>query len=144
MLLLRDRLTNCDVGITVHSWQLHWGPATLDRWPAHLALRSAASRSAMPPRRPDDLLRATDERLVPGDGVADLAGLVRTLDRIGYSGPITVEAINAELIARHDPVALARILGDAARAVIARARHEPDDHDDFDDQPLADKELEHG
>ena len=80
--------------------------------------------------------RATyDGRLVPGEGAADLVGLVRTLDRIGYAGPFTVEAINAELIARYDPVTLARILGDATRAVIARARdHDPRNDDDHNDR----------
>ena len=67
-----------------------------------------------PAERPDDLLRATYEgRLVPGDGAADLVGAVRALDRIGYAGPLTVEVINAEAIARVDPVTLARRLGDA-------------------------------
>ena len=49
-------------------------------------------------------------------------GLLRTLDAIGYAGPLTVEAINADLIASHDPVQLAQLLADATRAVRAEAR----------------------
>ena len=59
---------------------------------------------------------------MPGEGAADLTGLIGTLDAIGYDGPITVEAINADLIAATDPVDLAVRLGDATRAVIAQAR----------------------
>jgi sugar phosphate isomerase/epimerase len=124
VLAVRALLPDHDVGITVDAWQLHWGPSTLtdlDATPAG-AIRCVQVDDA-PATRPTDLLRATYEgRLVPGEGAADLVGLVQSLDRIGYRGPLTVEAINAELIATHDPVALARILGDATRAVVARAR----------------------
>ena len=76
-----------------------------------------------PAERPDDFGRATYEgRLVPGDGAADLTGLIGTLDAIGYDGPITVEAINADLIAATDPVDLAILLGNATRAVVAASR----------------------
>ena len=51
---------------------------------------------------------------MPGEGAADLTGLIGTLDAIGFNGPITVEAINADLIAATDPVDLAIRLGDAA------------------------------
>ena len=46
---------------------------------------------------------------------------LRTLDGIGYDGPLTVEAINAELIAEHEPIELARLLADATRAVRSAA-----------------------
>ena len=59
---------------------------------------------------------------MPGEGAADLTGLIGTLDAIGYDGPITVEAINDDLIAATDPVDLAVRLGDATRAVVAQAR----------------------
>ena len=76
-----------------------------------------------PAVRPDDFGRATySGRLVPGEGAADLGGLIGTLDAIGYDGPLTVEAINEDLIATNDPVDLAVRLGDATRAVVAAAR----------------------
>ena len=56
-LAVRDRLPDRDVGITVDSWQLHWGPATLD---SLADAPSAAIRCVQiddaPPQRPPDLL----------------------------------------------------------------------------------------
>jgi sugar phosphate isomerase/epimerase len=128
-LAVRALLPDHDVGVTVDTWQLHWGPSTgaeLAAAPGE-AIRCVQVDDA-PAARPEDLLRATYEgRLVPGDGAADLVGAVRALDRIGYPGPLTVEVINADLIARGDPIALGRRLGDATRAVVGRARRETGD-----------------
>jgi sugar phosphate isomerase/epimerase len=126
---VRALLPNHDVGVTVDTWQLHWGPSTVAELAAAPgeAIRCVQVDDA-PAERPEDLLRATYEgRLVPGDGAADLVGAVRALDRIGYRGPLTVEVINADLIARGDPIALGRRLGDATRAVVGRARRETGD-----------------
>ena len=112
------------VGLTVDAWQMHWEPSNLEAL-AHVdgARVHCVQLDDAPAARPPDLLRATyDGRLIPGEGAANLVGLIRTLDAIGYRGPLTVETINAELIASHDPVVLARKLGDATRAVIAMAR----------------------
>ena len=109
LVAVRALLPPRDVGITVDAWQIHWGPSTL----ADLAgIPGAAVFSVQlddaPAVRPDDFGRATySGRLVPGEGAADLAGLIGTLDAIGYDGPITVEAINEDLIAATDPVDLA-------------------------------------
>ena len=123
-LAVRALLPSREVGVTVDAWQIHWGPSTLD----DLArVRGAAVFCVQiddaPAERPDDFARATYEgRLVPGAGAADLTGLIRTLDAIGYDGPITVEAINADLIATTDAVELAVLLGNATRQVVAAAR----------------------
>jgi sugar phosphate isomerase/epimerase len=124
LVAVRALLPHHEIGITVDAWQLHWGPSTLSEL---AAVPSAAVYSVQlddaPAERPDDFGRATYEgRLVPGEGAADLTGLLRTLDQIGYDGPITVEAINAGLIAATDPCDLAVRLGDATRAVIAQSR----------------------
>lgn len=124
VMAVRELLPHRDVGVTVDAWQLHWGPsnlADLARVPGG-AVRTVQLDDA-PAERPDDFQRATYEgRLIPGDGAADLVGLVRTLDAIGYEGPLTVEAINADLIAAHDPVDLAAKLATATRAVVTQAR----------------------
>ena len=124
VMAVRALLPHRDVGITVDAWQLHWGPsgiADLARVPGGV-VRTVQLDDA-PAERPDDFQRATYEgRLVPGVGDADLVGLVRTLDAIGYAAPLTVEAITADLIAAHDPVDLAVMLATATRAVVARAR----------------------
>jgi sugar phosphate isomerase/epimerase len=117
-------LPHRDLGITVDAWQLHWGPSTIGELAAVRGSEVASVQlDDAPAERPDDFGRATYEgRLVPGAGAADLVGLLRTLDAIGYAGPLTVEAINADLIANHDPVELAQLLADATRAVRADAR----------------------
>jgi sugar phosphate isomerase/epimerase len=127
LLAVRARLGGRDVGVTVDAWQIHWGPSTL----ADLARVPGAAVFCVqiddaPADRPDDFGRATYEgRLVPGEGAADLTSLIGVLDAIGYDGPLTVEAINADLIAAHDPVDLAIHLGTATRAVVATARAAP-------------------
>ncbi len=124
LLAVRALLPSRDIGVTVDAWQIHWGPSTL----ADLsAVPGAAVFSVQlddaPEERPEDFGRATySGRLVPGEGAADLTGLIGTLDSIGYDGPITVEAINEDLIAATDPVDLAIRLGDATRAVVAKSR----------------------
>jgi sugar phosphate isomerase/epimerase len=124
VMAVRSLLPHHDVGITVDAWQLHWGPssvADLARVPG--AAVHTVQLDDAPAERPDDFQRATYEgRLVPGEGAADLVGLVRTLDTIGYAGPLTVEAINADLVAAHDPADLAVMLATATRAVVTRAR----------------------
>jgi sugar phosphate isomerase/epimerase len=124
LLELRALLPHRRIGITVDAWQLHWGPSTiaeLTEVPGSAVF--SVQLDDAPAQRPDDFSRATYEgRLVPGEGAADLVGLLRTLDAIGYSRPLTVEAINADLIAAHNPVELARLLADATRSVIERSR----------------------
>jgi sugar phosphate isomerase/epimerase len=126
---LLGALPHRDLGITVDAWQLHWGPSTVGEL---AGFRGADVYSVQlddaPAERPDDFGRATYEgRLVPGTGAADLVGLLRVLDRIGFTGPLTVETINADLIASRDPIALACLLADATRAVRAAARTDPTD-----------------
>ncbi len=124
LVAVRALLPHRDVGITVDAWQIHWGPSTVEELAdvPGTAVFSVQLDDA-PAVRPDDFGRATYEgRLVPGEGAADLTGLLRTLDTIGYDGPVTVEAINADLIAATGPLDLARRLADATRAVIARSR----------------------
>jgi len=37
------------------------------------------------------------ERLLPGDGIIDLAAFLQSLDKIGYDGPVSVETFDSEL-----------------------------------------------
>ena len=105
-LAVRALLPHHDVGVTVDTWQLHWGPSTIAdlaaapgdgdplragrrraggaaRRPAPRHLRGAA-RARRRGRRPR---RAWSGRSTPS----------------GTAGPLTVEVINAELIARARP-----------------------------------------
>ena len=58
------------------------------------------------------------ERLLPGDGVIDLAAFLGALKAIGYDGPVAVETFNKEISALgHDEAA--RRTAEAVRAVMA-------------------------
>jgi sugar phosphate isomerase/epimerase len=60
------------------------------------------------------------QRLLPGEGAAQVVEIVQTLDAIGCNAPIGVEVFSDELNAM-DPVDAARLVADATRRVLARA-----------------------
>jgi sugar phosphate isomerase/epimerase len=65
----------------------------------------------------------TQHRLLPGDGVFDLPGAVRALDRIGalrWVGPEVISPVTEAM----PPVEAARVAGDRVRELIARVRSE--------------------
>lgn len=45
---------------------------------------------------PSERLTGLDRRVLPGDGVADLRGIISTLHGLAYKGPFSVELFNAE------------------------------------------------
>jgi 2-keto-myo-inositol isomerase len=45
---------------------------------------------------PSERLTGLDQRVLPGDGVADLRGIISTLHGLAYKGPFSVELFNAE------------------------------------------------
>jgi sugar phosphate isomerase/epimerase len=62
---------------------------------------------------PDPRVDSHDDRLLPGEGVIDLVGLIRTLDGIGSTAPFGVEIASAEL--RGQPAA--RVAADSLQAL---------------------------
>lgn len=51
-----------------------------------------------PPSTPDSLAQESRSgRLLPGEGAVDTAGMLAVLDRIGYTGPLTIEVLSASL-----------------------------------------------
>ncbi len=70
----------------------------------------------------DDPIEETmRRRLLPGEGAIDLVGIARILDEQGAPAPIGVE-IFSDALAALPAKEVARRAGDAARAVLARAR----------------------
>jgi sugar phosphate isomerase/epimerase len=61
-------------------------------------------------------------RLVPGEGDIDLVGLMRLLDEIGSPAPRCVEVFSDKLLSQGSPGEIAVLMGDAIRAIRARAR----------------------
>lgn len=110
-------------GVVVDSWHHFRGAndvGQLRALPGELVVSVQLSDAPAEPDGPPagESMRA---RLAPGDGAIDLVSLVRALDAIGSNAPIGVEVFSRALAAL-PPAAVARRLGDAARAVLAEAR----------------------
>ena len=114
--------------VLVDSWHHHSSGSSPSPCRASPAPRSPPSRSTT--RRLGSGGRSSTpsmhERLPPGRGVIDLVGLVRTLREAGSAAPLTVEVFNDELWADHPPDALAQLLGESARALMAEASERND------------------
>jgi sugar phosphate isomerase/epimerase len=95
-LVLRDA---AGVGIvldTLHLLRSGCAPAELESLDAtDIACVQLADGSARPERPLAEESRAG--RLLPGAGAADLAGYGAALDRIGYTGPVSIEVLSATL-----------------------------------------------
>lgn len=113
-----------NAGLTVDTWHLARIPDGLARLVASgarvVALQISDSPAASVPEA--DYMTATmTKRLVPGDGELDLTGFVRAMDAIGCDAPLGAE-VWSEKLASAPPVAVARRVGDAMRALRAAAR----------------------
>jgi len=113
-----------NAGLMIDAIHFHRGPSTLAQLAASDGARILGVQLCDAPARPvlDDLaMDSLHHRLPPGDGVIALVELVRGLDAAGYTGPIGVEVFSDALAGR--PAAeVGRLVGDATRAVLARAR----------------------
>jgi len=69
------------------------------------------------PATPDPLAQTDEDRVQPGDGIADLPRVIANLRTIGYRGPLSLELFNRELWGR-DPVDVARLGLDRVRALV--------------------------
>jgi 2-keto-myo-inositol isomerase len=71
---------------------------------------------------PYEKLLSMDQRLFPGDGVCDTAGVLRTLYQAGYEGPFSVELFNSEFLG-WDPVNFAKAAKEKTEAVMEEYFH---------------------
>lgn len=118
-----DKTGRANVGVLVDTWHVHWGAADID------SLRAVDGQMVhgiqfndAPAEQPADLLWATRyERLVPGEGAADLVGMTRAFRATGVTCPLTIEVFNQQLLDREGPEAFAKRLADATRGVLERA-----------------------
>jgi 2-keto-myo-inositol isomerase len=69
------------------------------------------------PATPDPLAQNDADRVLPGDGIADLPRVIANLRTIGYRGPLSLELFNRELWGR-DPVDVARLGLERVRALV--------------------------
>jgi sugar phosphate isomerase/epimerase len=110
-------------GLMIDTW--HWfraGPdeATLRAIPPgkiHILQISDA-----PAEPQGELLDETmNHRMLPGEGDADLVGLIRILDEMG-AHPLVAPEVFSRVLTRLGPEAMAERVGQATRAVLVRAR----------------------
>jgi 2-keto-myo-inositol isomerase len=69
------------------------------------------------PATPDPLTQSDSDRVMVGDGIADLPRVIANLRSIGYRGPISLELFNRELW-EQDPTEVARLGLDRIRELI--------------------------
>jgi 2-keto-myo-inositol isomerase len=63
---------------------------------------------------------ADKHRVYPGDGIAPLPQLLRSLQKIGYNGPLSIELFNPDYY-RQDPVVVAQTALNKTRSVMKQA-----------------------
>ena len=109
-----------NVGVTLDAWHWHHSGGTA----ADVAAASAArivhvhvsDARAMAPEAVQD-----DMRLLPGEGIIDLVGFFRALDRIGYRGGVSPETIGPRIPDTMPPEESARLALEATRTVMRRS-----------------------
>ncbi|MDI2129696.1 sugar phosphate isomerase/epimerase family protein [Yinghuangia seranimata] len=98
-------------GVVVDSWHVFNGPETLEGLAAlpleELAYVQVDDHPHALPADADLYTECMERRVMPGDGVFDLAGFRGVLDGIGFDGVVSVEVINPALAAA-GPAAFAR------------------------------------
>jgi sugar phosphate isomerase/epimerase len=112
-------------GLLVDSWHCARSTTTLADLaaiPGDRVLGVQLSDAPAEPAYPEITEETMRARLLPGDGVADVVEIVRTLDRIGCQAPIGAEIISDDLAAM-DASEAARRAADATRRVLAEAAH---------------------
>ena len=110
-------------GITVDAWHFHRSGSTLESLRAVPGDRVHAVQlcDALPHPLPDPWAELMTQRLLPGEGVIDLAGLIATLDAIGCTASTGIEVFHA----RQADQTLAQTAQDwvtSTQAVLATAR----------------------
>jgi sugar phosphate isomerase/epimerase len=108
-------------GILLDTW--HWqrqpgGPAVdvLRSIPGERILYVQVCDAAAAPAGDDVMGEAMTNRLLPGEGAVDFAGLFDVLRDIGASPFVATEIFNPALVAEQGPVGAAMAMADAARA----------------------------
>jgi sugar phosphate isomerase/epimerase len=109
-------------GVLIDAWHYFRGAADPDQLraipPDHVVVIQLDDAGPAEGDAWEDTIR---RRLLPGEGEFDLAGLLRLLDDIGVTAPISVEIMSDQLSGL-PAVEVARRAHDAATTVLSRAR----------------------
>jgi sugar phosphate isomerase/epimerase len=109
-----------DLGLMLDAWHVHWGPGSFADVEELAGERvSGVQLNDAPAREPDDLGWATRyQRGVPGEGVMDLSGLLKSLEDIGCRAPLCIEVFDSRRLERLGVTEFARLLADATRQLL--------------------------
>jgi sugar phosphate isomerase/epimerase len=118
-----ERAGRANGAVMVDVWHTFRGPTDEAQLRALPAERIGSVQLNDAPARPwDDLVAETmRDRRLPGEGDAPLVEWLRILDGCGLAAPLGVEVFS-EALRRAPPEQVGRRCGEAARAVLARAR----------------------
>lgn len=121
-----DRADRPGSGVMVDSWHVFRGATTEEDLRAIPGERICGIQLNDAPAEPmeNPVEETLHHRLVPGEGAIDLVGLVRLLDEVGSPAPRSVEVFSDALLASGTPAEISVRVGDAVRAIRARARGE--------------------
>lgn len=112
-----------NLGLLVDTWHVHFGaaqPSGLATTPPGLFLGLQLNDG--PEERPADYAHATRyRRLAPGEGAADLVGIIRALRSAGAHCPVTVEVFDQERLERMGRQRWAELLATSARRTLEQA-----------------------
>lgn len=111
-----------NLGLLVDTWHVHFGAAQLSELattPPHLFLGLQLNDG--PADRPPDYAHATRyRRMPPGEGAADLVGIIGAMRSAGASCPVTVEVFNQDLLEQMGVRRWAEMLATSARQTLER------------------------
>jgi sugar phosphate isomerase/epimerase len=109
--------------ICLDTWAVHYGAIDLAQLQLEAARVATVQINDAPATPPEDLRHATRyHRLVPGDGTADLGGIVRALRSGGGEAPLVAEVFNDEQLAAVGVEAFARRLYSTVKAIDTAAQ----------------------
>ena len=119
-----DRVDRPNAGIMLDAIHFFRGANDFAQLEAVAGARIFGVQLCDAPERPvlDDLAQdSLHNRLLPGEGSIPLLRMVKTLDQIGYPGPMGAEVFSDALNER-PAQEVGRVVGEATRALLARAR----------------------
>ena len=108
-----------NVGLTLDAWHWHHAGGTVADIERAGRDRIVVVHFDDAPNLPPDQIR-DNQRLLPGEGVIDLTGFLRALDKIGYSDSLSVEVFGRGL-KEMPPEASAKLCLESGRAAFKKA-----------------------
>jgi 2-keto-myo-inositol isomerase len=116
---LLDQMNRDNVGWLLDFYHFHVADPSLESLAKADASRLLLVHINDVKNLPYERLVSLDQRLFPGDGLSDTAGILRTLYQTGYRGPFSVELFNSEFLS-WDPVDFAKVAKEKTEAVLGK------------------------